>query len=156
MPGEPPSEPPSEPRREHHPHARAAARRLALQALYRWQLNACEWQDLVQEFAAEAQENRADSDYFRMLICGVCAERAQLDTALAPLLDRKPSELDPIEHALLLIGSYELRHCPQVPFRVVLNEAVGLARRFGATDGYKYVNGVLDRAARLWRSDELR
>ncbi|MGH8141828.1 MAG: transcription antitermination factor NusB [Steroidobacteraceae bacterium] len=138
------------------PRARAAARRLALQALYRWQLNACEWQDLIQEFAAEAEEMRADKDYFRTLICGVCAEQAQLDAALAPLLDRKPSELDPVEHALLLIGSYELQHRPEVPFRVVLSEAVGLARRFGATDGHKYVNGVLDRAAQLWRAGEQR
>ena len=75
----------------------------------------------------------------------------QLDAALAPLLDRKPAELDPVEHALLLIGSYELQHRPEVPFRVVINEAVRLARRFGATDGHKFVNGVLDRAARLWR-----
>jgi len=149
-----PNEPQREPRRGHHVHARAAARRLALQALYRWQLNACEGQDLVQEFAAEAQANRADADYFSTLVCGVCAQQGRLDAALAPLLDRKPAELDPIEHALLLIGSYELQHCPEVPFRVVLNEAVGLARRFGATDGYKYVNGVLDRAARLWRADE--
>ncbi|HEX4023414.1 MAG TPA: transcription antitermination factor NusB [Steroidobacteraceae bacterium] len=145
-----------EPSRERRTHARGAARRLALQALYRWQLNACEWQDLIQEFAAEAQEQRADQDYFRALVSGVCAERERLDAALAPLLDRKPSELDPVEHALLLIGSYELQHRPEVPFRVVLNEAVGLARRFGATDGYKYVNGVLDRAARLWRLEEPR
>jgi N utilization substance protein B len=141
------------PQQRQHPHARAAARRLALQALYRWQLNACEWQDLIQEFAAEAEQMHADKDYFRALVCGVCAGQAQLDAALTPLLDRKPGELDPVEHALLLIGSYELQHCPEVPFRVVLNEAVGLARRFGATDGYKYVNGVLDRAARLWRAE---
>ena len=80
--------------------------------------------------------------------------RDELDAALAPLLDRKPAELDPIEHAVLLIGGYELQHRPEVPFRVVINEAVGLARRFGATDGHKFVNGVLDRAARLWRADE--
>jgi N utilization substance protein B len=142
----------SESRRDRQ--ARASARRLALQALYRWQLNACEWQDLIQEFSTQAEQLRADRDYFRVLICGICAGQPQLDASLAPLLDRKPSELDPVEHALLLIGLYELQHRPEVPFRVVLNEAVGLARRFGATDGYKYVNGVLDRAARLWRVHE--
>jgi N utilization substance protein B len=131
------------------------ARRLALQALYRWQLNACPWQDLVQEFAPEAHSAHADQEYFRALICGICSAQQQLDEALAPLLDRKPSELDPIEHAALLIGSYELRQQREIPFRVVINEAVGLARRFGATDGYKFVNGVLDRAARLWRVEEI-
>ena len=82
------------------------------------------------------------------------AAHDELDAALAPLLDRKPAELDPVEHALLLIGSYELQHRLEVPFRVVINEAVSLARRFGATDGHKFVNGVLDRAARLWRIQE--
>ncbi len=135
-------------------HARSAARKLALQALYRWQLNRCVWQELVQEFDAEAQAGRADRDYFQMLIRGVCAGHEQLDAALAPLLNRRPAELDPIEHAALLIGSYELRERPDVPFRVVVDEAVGLARRFGATDGHKFVNAVLDRAARLWRPAE--
>jgi N utilization substance protein B len=134
--------------------ARTVARKLALQALYRWQLNACPWQDLVQEFADDADMPRADSEYFRALLEGICVERDVLDGELAPLLDRKPAELDPVEHALLLIGSYELQHRPDVPYRVVINEAVGLARRFGATDGHKFVNGVLDRAARLWRAQE--
>jgi transcription antitermination protein NusB len=135
-------------------HARSAARKLALQALYRWQLNRCVWQELVQEFDAEAQASRADRDYFQTLIRGVCAEHEQLDAALAPLLNRRPAELDPVEHAALLIGTYELRERPDVPFRVVLDEAVGLARRFGATDGHKFVNAVLDHAARLWRPTE--
>jgi N utilization substance protein B len=134
--------------------ARTVARKLALQALYRWQLNACEWQDLVQEFATDAEMPRADSEYFQALIAAICRSHDELDAALAPLLDRKPAELDPVEHALLLIGSYELQHRPEVPFRVVINEAVNLARRFGATDGHKFVNGVLDRAARLWRVQE--
>ena len=134
--------------------ARHVARKLALQALYRWQLNLCPWQDLVQEFADDPDMPRADGEYFRVLIQGVCEHSDTLDLALAPLLDRKPAELDPVEHALLLIGSYELQHRLDVPFRVVINESVGLARRFGATDGHKFVNGVLDRAARLWRESE--
>ncbi|HTW76001.1 MAG TPA: transcription antitermination factor NusB [Steroidobacteraceae bacterium] len=135
-------------------HARAAARTLALQALYRWQLNRCSWQELVEEFAAETSARRADAGYFEALIRGVCAQHEQLDAALAPLLDRRPAELDPIEHALLLIGSYELRERPELPFRIIVSEAVGLARRFGATDGHKFVNAVLDHAARLWRPGE--
>jgi N utilization substance protein B len=139
---------------ERNSGARTVARKLALQALYRWQLNACEWQDLVQEFATDADMPRADAEYFEALIAAICRSHDELDAALAPLLDRKPAELDPIEHALLLIGSYELQHRLEVPFRVVINEAVNLARRFGATDGHKFVNGVLDRAARLWRLQE--
>jgi N utilization substance protein B len=134
--------------------ARKVARKLALQALYRWQLNACEWQDLVSEFATDADMPRADADYFQALIAAITRSHDELDAALAPLLDRSPAQLDPVEHALLLIGSYELQHRPEVPFRVVINEAVTLARRFGATDGHKFINGVLDRAARLWRVEE--
>jgi len=134
--------------------ARHLARKLALQALYRWQLNDCPWQDLVSEFADDADMPRADRSYFQALIEGVVTAHAQIDAGLAPLLDRKPAELDPVEHALLLIGAYELQQRPEVPFRVVISEAVTLARRFGATDGHKFVNGVLDRAARLWRPAE--
>jgi len=141
-------------RGERNSGARTVARKLALQALYRWQLNACEWQDLVSEFASDADMPRADGDYFRALIEAITRSHQELDAALAPLLDRAPAQLDPVEHALLLIGSYELQHRPEVPFRVVINEAVTLARRFGATDGHKFVNGVLDRAARLWRVEE--
>jgi N utilization substance protein B len=134
--------------------ARTVARKLALQALYQWQLNASPWQDLVQEFADDPDMSKADAEYFRTLIRDICEQRDALDAALAPLLDRKPAHLDPVEHAALLIGSYELQSRPDVPFRVVISEAVGLARRFGATDGHKFVNGVLDRAARLWRTHE--
>jgi N utilization substance protein B len=133
---------------------RTVARKLALQALYRWQLNSCEWQDLVQEFSSDPDMPRADGDYFQALIRGICGSRAELDEALKPLLDRDPTLLDPVEHAVLLIGGFELQHRPDVPFRVVINEAVSLTRRFGATDGHKYINGVLDRAAHLWRPNE--
>ena len=136
-------------------HARAAARRVALQALYRWQLNCCEWQELVLEFAAEAQSQRADAQYLQALLRGIVAQHVELDAALAPLLDRKPAELDPIEHAALLIGSFELQQRPEVPFRVAVSEAVALARRFGATEGHKLVNAVLDRGGRLGRPAEV-
>ncbi|MCC7462968.1 MAG: transcription antitermination factor NusB [Gammaproteobacteria bacterium] len=134
--------------------SRTVARKLALQALYRWQLNAAPWQDLVSEFAEAEDMARADAAYFRALVEAVTAAREELDAALAPLLDRPPAQLDPIEHAVLLIGAHELRGRPEVPFRVVINEAVTLAKRFGATDGHRYINGVLDRGARLWRAQE--
>jgi transcription antitermination protein NusB len=134
--------------------ARALARRLAVQALYRWQLNAAPWQDLVNEFASDADMAHADGEYFRSLVRQAVEQHAEFDLALAPFLARTASVLDPIEHAVLLIASVELQHQPQVPYRVVIDEAVGLARRFGATDGHKFVNAVLDRAARSWRADE--
>ena len=133
---------------------RSVARKLALQALYRWQLNACPWQDLVREFGEAEDMARADGDYFRALIEGVVGAREELDTRLATLADRRPELLDPIEHAILLIGLYELSARPDVPYRVAINEAVGLAKRFGATDGHKFVNAVLDRAARELRPAE--
>jgi N utilization substance protein B len=134
--------------------ARSVARKLALQALYRWQLNDSPWQDLVQEFAAADDMAKADAGYFRALVEGVCAARPELDTELAAFMDRPAEQLDPVEHAVLLIGMHELKARPEVPYRVVINEAVTLTRRFGATDGHKFVNAVLDRAARSLRASE--
>lgn len=133
---------------------RSVARKLALQALYRWQLNAAPWQDLVNEFDDAEDMARADAEYFRALVEGVWRVREQLDARLATWTDREPRLLDPIEHAVLLIGVYELTARPEVPYRVAINEAVGLAKRFGATDGHKFVNAVLDRAARELRPAE--
>lgn len=97
---------------------------------------------------------RADEEYFRELIEGICQAHEALDGALAAWMDRPPAGLDPVEHALLLIACYELKSRPDVPWRVVIDEAVGLARRFGATDGHRFVNAVLDRAARELRPHE--
>ncbi|MHB1541688.1 MAG: transcription antitermination factor NusB [Steroidobacteraceae bacterium] len=136
------------------PRQRSVARKLALQALYRWQLNECPWQDLVQEFSTAEDMPRADREYFRELLEAICASHAALDERLAALIDRSPALLDPVEHAALLIGFYELGHRLDVPYAVAISEAVALTKRFGATDGYKYVNAVLDRAARDLRPDE--
>jgi transcription antitermination protein NusB len=134
--------------------ARSMARKLAMQALYRVQLNDGPWQDLVQEFSGEEGMDKADGEYFRELVSGICAARPALDSELSAFMDRSPAHLDPIEHAVLLIGAYELKSRPEVPFRVVINEGVNLAKRFGATDGHKFVNAVLDRAARSLRPNE--
>ena len=134
--------------------ARSVARKLALQALYRWQLNAAPWQDLVQEFGEAEDMTRADADYFRTLVEGVWRSREELDARLAAFTDRDTRLLDPVERAVLLIALYELTARPEVPYRVAINEAVALAKRFGATDGFKFVNAVLDRAARALRPDE--
>ena len=130
------------------------ARKLALQALYRWQLNQSPWQDLVAEFSSADDMAHADREYFRVLIEGVCGSHAALDAELAAWMDRPPQQLDPVEHAVLLIAAHELERQPDVPFRVVINEAVSLTKRFGATDGHKFVNAVLDRAARAVRPAE--
>jgi transcription antitermination protein NusB len=130
---------------------RAVARKLAVQALYRWQLNASPWQDVVKEFADDEDMRKADRGYFNKLITDVCTGSEALDTALSGWMDRKPTELDPVEHAVLWVGAHELKASPDVPYRVVINEAVGLARRFGATDSHKFVNAVLDAAARELR-----
>jgi N utilization substance protein B len=130
------------------------ARKLALQALYRWQLNQSPWQDLLAEFSSADDMVHADRDYFRVLIEGVCGSHAALDAGLAGWMDRPPQQLDPVEHAVLLIAAHELERQPDVPYRVVINEAVSLTKRFGATDGHKFVNAVLDRAARTLRPHE--
>jgi len=134
--------------------ARSVARKLAMQALYRLQLNEAPWQDLLSEFAAEEDMARADREYFDEIVRVVVESRPALDEQLKDWADRAPAELDPVEHAVLLIGMHELAHRPDVPWRVVVNEAVSLTRRFGATDAHKYVNAVLDRAARVLRPYE--
>jgi N utilization substance protein B len=139
---------------QHFAATRSVARKLALQALYRWQLNSAPWQDLILEFGDAEDMPRADREYFRELVEGVWNAREALDTQLAALMDRKPELLDPVEHAALLIGLYELMSKTDVPYRVAINEAVGLTKRFGATDGHKFVNAVLDRAARTLRPHE--
>jgi N utilization substance protein B len=130
---------------------RAVARKLAMQALYRWQINSSPWQDVVNEFAAEEDMRKADRGYFNQMVTDICTHNESLDTALAGWMDRKPTELDPVERAVLWVGAHELRSAPDVPYRVVINEAVGLAKRFGATDSHKFVNAVLDKAARELR-----
>ena len=135
-------------------NARSVARRLAVQAIYRWQLNHGSWQDLLLEFADAEDMPKADREYFRELIEGVCANSTRLDSDIAQWSDRPAAQLDPVEHAVLLVSVFELTSRPDVPFRVVLNEAVNLTRRFGATDGHKFVNAVLDRAARILRIHE--
>jgi len=134
--------------------AKSLARKLAMQALYRLQLNDAPWQDLITEFKTEEGMDRADNGYFLELVRDIHTARPELDAELAAWMDRSPAMLDPIEHAVLLIGAYELKSRPEVPYRVVINEGVSLAKRFGATDGHKFVNAVLDRAARTLRPNE--
>jgi N utilization substance protein B len=134
--------------------ARSLARRLALQALYQLQINPRPWQDAHRDLAADPEAERVDLEYFRALLLAIGPNRDALDLELAKFSEIPPAELDPIEHAVLWLGVHELQSCPELPYRVALDEAVQLARQFGATDGYKFVNAVLDRAARALRPAE--
>jgi N utilization substance protein B len=134
--------------------ARVLSRKLALQALYRWQLNRCDWQELMREFELAGDSPRADREYFQSLVQAICQDAGELDAQLTLWCDRPADQLDPVEHAALLIGVQDLRAHAEIPYRVAISEAVNLARRFGATDGHKFVNAVLDRAARSLRPDE--
>lgn len=133
---------------------RKLARRLALQALYQLQLNSRSWQDTHQQFAEDPEAERVDRDYFLELISAIAPARAALDERLASLCEIPPGELDPIEHAVLWVGLHELESHPELPYRVAIDEAVQLAKQFGATDGHKFVNAVLDRAAKELRPHE--
>jgi transcription antitermination protein NusB len=136
------------------PVLRSRARRRALQAIYAWQMSGGNAQQVIAQFAHEQAHERADLEYFEDLVRGVLKHEADIDGALAEFLDRTVEEVDPIERAALRIASYELRHRIDVPYRVVINEAIDSTKRFGSEHGHTYVNGVLDHAAAAWRRAE--
>jgi transcription antitermination protein NusB len=138
-------------------HARVRARRSAVQALYQWGMSEVPIQDVINEFVNERSElKKADTDYFKELLRGTAKESKNLDKQLIPLLDRELDDLDPVEKAILQIGIYELTFHSELPYRVVLNEAVDLAKMFGAEQSHKYINGVLDKAAKIIRTIEMK
>jgi N utilization substance protein B len=134
--------------------ARTLSRRLALQALYQLQINPRPWQDIFNQYASDEEAERVDKDYFRALFEGVALVRDDLDHQLTSLSEIAPHELDPVEHAILWVGLRELDSHPDIPYRVVIAEAVQLTKQFGATDGHKFVNAVLDKAAQQRRPHE--
>jgi N utilization substance protein B len=141
-------------RRERSGRARSLARRLALQALYQWQLTGQTFAELRNQYTEAEGYADVDPDYFAILLERVIEGAAGLDAMLANWIDRPVAQLDPVEHAVLWIGLEELRSQLEVPYRVVLNEGVELAKKFGATEGHKFINAVLDRAARQLRAAE--
>jgi transcription antitermination protein NusB len=143
------------PRREGR-GSRRRSRELALQALYQWLVSGNDAESLLRQAEDNADYSRSDSAYFVALLEGVIERAADLNAALQPFLDRPAVSLSPVEHALLLMGGYELTVVREVPYRVVINEAVELAKSYGGTDGHKYVNGVLDKLAAQVRPDEVR
>ncbi|MDM8568386.1 transcription antitermination factor NusB [Thiotrichales bacterium HSG1] len=135
------------------PKARTAARRLALQALYQWQITKQDISVIETQLLEDPDRliiqslSKIDIPYFKQLINGIYQRFDELDTAYAPWLDRDLNDLDPIETTILRIGCYELKYCQDIPFKVVLNESVELAKGFGAEKSHTYINGILDKLA---------
>lgn len=134
---------------------RHRAREFALQGLYQWLLNNEDATTVVNNIRAAHGFEKADADHFAALLYGAIKDSVALREAIAPLIDRGVKELSPIEHGVLLIGAYELKNNLEIPYRVVINEAVELTKSFGGIDGHKYVNGVLDKLAPKLRADEV-
>jgi N utilization substance protein B len=134
---------------------RRRARELVLQGLYERQLGGAPAERVAEDLAASGGYQRADQPYFNALWSGVAAEYDAIVARVAPHLDRRPSALSPIERALIVIGAWELEHRTEIPYRVVINEAVELAKSYGGTDGHKFVNGVLDKVAADLRAAEI-
>ncbi|EKF75897.1 transcriptional terminator nusB [Alcanivorax hongdengensis A-11-3] len=136
------------------PNARRRARRFTLQALYQWQLAGAAVSDIEAQFLANQDFASTDRQYFHELLHGVTARVSELDGLLSPMLDRRVEELSQVEKAILRLGAYELKERLDVPYRVVINEGIELAKVFGAEESFKYVNGVLDKLARQVRYAE--
>ena len=134
---------------------RSRARRYAMQALYQWQMTGHEAALIDAQFLADQDMSDVDVGYFRELLRGVLGLTENLNDLLDPYLDRPLEQVDPVERAILWIAGYELSRRPDVPYRVVINEAVELAKKFGAEQGHRFVNGVLDKAARRLRAKEI-
>lgn len=135
--------------------ARRRSREFAVQALYQWQLAGQSLADIEQQYAQAEGFAKADSDLFSVILSGVLKDAETLKEKLAPHLDRPWNEVSPIESAILLIGAFELANLPETPYRVIINEAIELAKSFGGTDGHKYVNGILDKFAAITRDNEI-
>ncbi|MEZ5543758.1 MAG: transcription antitermination factor NusB [Lysobacteraceae bacterium] len=137
------------------PAARSRARRRALQAVYAWQLSGQNIAQVIAQFRDEQDMEVADLEYFEALVRGVEKNLGRLDEEMRHFTDREIAQIDPIERGVLRIAAYELLFRIDVPYRVVLNEAIETAKRFGAEHGHTYVNGVLDKAAAVWREAEV-
>jgi transcription antitermination protein NusB len=135
--------------------ARRRAREIALQGLYEWLISGAEASVVDAHMREQEGFGKCDSAHFDALLHGCIGEAVEIDAALTRHVDRKTTLLSPIEHGVLMIGVYELKHCIDIPYKVAINEAVELAKSFGGTDGHKYVNGVLDKAAADLRAVEV-
>lgn len=137
-------------------NSRHLARRFAVQALYQWQLAGGQTADILAQFLSDEDFSKAETAYFTELVTQVLARIAELDELLKPVMDRSLNSVDPVERAILRLSAYELSQRLEVPYRVCINEGIELAKIFGATDGHKFVNGVLDRLAPQLRAMEVK
>lgn len=131
------------------------ARKLALQALYQWHMSGTELCEIEAQFRAVNDMQKVDTQYFCRLLHSIPAQLSQIEDTFMPFLDRPLQGLNPIELTVLRLSSYELLHCPEIPYRVVLDESVTLAKTFGSQDGHRYVNGVLNNVAKIARATEI-
>jgi len=135
--------------------ARRRSREFALQGLYQWQYTGTSVTQVLKNLSEMQGFAKADRKFLEAELKGAISEAPRLREQLEPLADRKWDEVSPVERAILLIGAWELMHCPDIPYRATINEAIELGKRFGGTEGHKYVNGVLDRLAKAVRADEV-
>jgi len=135
---------------------RHRSREFALQGLYQWRLTGADAATIARQLGEARGFDKIDAAYFRDLLEGAVAAAAEIEREIEPFLDRKLERLSPVERCILLLAGYELARHPEVPFRVVVNEAVELAKAYGGTDGYRFVNGVLDKLAARFREAEVK
>jgi N utilization substance protein B len=135
--------------------ARRRSRELALQGLYQWQFTGVTASQVMKNLAELDGFGKADRAFLESELKGAIKEAAKLREMLEPLADRKWQEVSPVERSILLLAAWEILHCPDIPYRATINEAIELGKRFGGTDGHKYVNGILDKLAKRARPDEM-
>jgi N utilization substance protein B len=133
---------------------RRRSRRRALQAIYQWQITGQSAGEILQQFRDVQDLSQVDEEHFEALLEGVIRQTEQLDLQLAPFLDRPVSQVDLMERVVIRIGAWELLNSRDIPYRVILDESIDLARRFGSEQGHAFVNAVLDKAAKAWRPGE--
>jgi transcription antitermination protein NusB len=137
------------------PSARHNARRYAMQAMYQWQVAETPLKEIETEFLLNQIDKKTDVDFFKELLHGIPEHQQEIDSEIKPLLSRSFSEIDPVELAVLRLAIYELIKRPDIPYRVIINEALELTKKFGSIEGYKFVNGILDRIAKKLRATEV-
>jgi N utilization substance protein B len=137
-----------------HTGARSRARELIVQSLYQMQITGTGEAELLSQFRDRPDYEHVDQEYFDEVLTAICRNTDKLEESIDKLADRPVSQLDPVERGILLLGMYELQEKPDVPFKVVINESVNIAKRFGAVDGHKYINALLDRAVKKLRPEK--
>lgn len=136
------------------PSPRRKARELAVQAVYSWQISQNEVSEVEVNFITDNSKRRFDIEYFQLLLRGVTTNTDDIDSTISPYVDRPLDDIDQVEKAILRVALFELKNCTEVPYKVVINEAIELAKSFAADDSHKFVNGVLDKVVKLIRPQE--